>query len=199
MFYANNANISGSPFYEISNGLYNLLSDDDIRKAVLVEPTSIYVGQNSPENVLLIGKYRGIPSDNRVNDIKLIRGSEMYLIMVETMARAGLLDEAEQAMKNFRDIRLLTENAPLPVYNTTSQALVDVLQERRIELAFEGHRYLDLKRLGTELNIGIDRNDADCASFSAPCNLQAGDYRFTLPIPRNEVRANPTIEQNPQY
>lgn len=194
LFYANEATIDGSPFFELSNSLLNAIPNNDIRRAVLLEPTS-----DIANNILLIGKYRGSAADQQINDIKLIRGSEMYLIMVETMARAGLLDQAELAMKTFRDVRLLTGNALTPNYATTDDALVDVLEERRIELAFEGHRYLDLKRLGTELGIGIDRDDADCSSFSAPCNLQAGDYRFTLPIPRNEVRANPTIEQNPQY
>ncbi|WP_297332054.1 RagB/SusD family nutrient uptake outer membrane protein [Flavobacterium sp.] len=194
LFYANESTISGSPFFELSNSLFNAIPSGDIRRQVLVEPTS-----DINANILLIGKYRGNAADQQINDIKLIRGSEMYLIMVETMARAGMLNEAEQAMLAFRQTRNLSGTVFAPNYNTTDEALVDVLAERRIELAFEGHRYLDLKRLGAELGIGIDRDDADCASFSAPCSLPAGDYRFTLPIPRNEVRANPSIEQNPQY
>ena len=122
----------------------------------------------------------------------------MLLIRAEVQARGGMLTEAAATIKALRDSRY-TGNAPAVNYSSTTVALTDILLERRRELAFEGHRYLDLKRLGGELNIGIDRDSRDCASFTAPCNLPANDYRFTLPIPRSEINANPSIEQNPGY
>lgn len=71
--------------------------------------------------------------------------------------------------------------------------------DRRKEFAFEGHRYLDIKRIGNEINVGVNRLAYDALSFSAPLALPASDYRFTLPIPRSELSANPTITQNPNY
>ncbi|PZQ82334.1 MAG: RagB/SusD family nutrient uptake outer membrane protein, partial [Flavobacterium johnsoniae] len=88
---------------------------------------------------------------------------------------------------------------PLPTYPNLNEALTDILLERRKELAFEGHRYLDIKRIGNEINVGINRLADDAFTFSAPTSLPASDYRFTLPIPRSEISANPTIVQNPNY
>jgi hypothetical protein len=63
---------------------------------------------------------------------------------------------------------------------------------------FEGHRYLDLKRLGAAGNRSIDRDATECAGL-AGCTLPVSDYRFTMPIPQLEVTGNPTIQQNPNY
>ncbi|OIQ21060.1 MAG: hypothetical protein BM557_04705 [Flavobacterium sp. MedPE-SWcel] len=197
LYYANQATIDGSPFFEMSNGLLNTFSNDDVRRQVLLETSSNYVGLDSPDNVLLIGKYRGSAADQTVNHIKLIRSSEMLFILAETQARAGSLTEAANSIASLRGAR--TGTTPALTYATTGEALTDILLERRKELAFEGHRYLDLKRLGVELGIGINRNPTDCGSFFASCGLPSTDYRFTLPIPRVEIRANPTIEQNTGY
>lgn len=192
LYYANDPGEDGSPFYEGANGLFNLYDDDDIRKEVNFLPGSSAGGQ------ILIGKYPGSDDGPRINDIKIFRGSEMQLILAECLARAGNLTGAADAIDDLRDERDDPTATPA-TYASLPAALTDILLERRKELAFEGHRYLDLKRLGTELGIGISRNELDCASFSAPCELPAGDYRFTLPIPRTELSPNPTIEQNPNY
>ncbi|QEE48118.1 RagB/SusD family nutrient uptake outer membrane protein [Flavobacterium alkalisoli] len=195
LYAANGAGGDGSPFFEMSNGLYNLLSNNDVRKLVLYfGDESEFVATDSPENFLLIGKYQGTPDGAQINDFKVFRSSEMQLIKAECEARGGNLTAAANSIKALRDKRYIND-APAPVYANLDAALTDILLERRLELAFEGHRYLDLKRL----NRGISRNGTDCASFSAPCELNPGDYRFTLPIPNTEISANPTIEQNPGY
>jgi hypothetical protein len=201
LYYANEPNIDGSPFFEMSNELFNLYDadQDDIRFAVNVHETSEFVGTDSPDNVLLIGKYSGTVDGPTINDIKIFRSSEMQLIKAETQARAGRLAEAAASVRALRIARSQTGTAPSTTYNTLQQALADILLERRKELAFEGHRYLDLKRIGAEAGENVSRNSVDCASFSAPCDLLSTDYRFTLPIPRSEVNANPTIQQNPNY
>jgi hypothetical protein len=206
LFYANEANFNGSPFYEASNQLYNLYAENDIRRDLnIIQPDggndgSLFAGINSPDNVLLIGKYRGSGDDPTINDIKIFRTSEMVLIKAEAEARDGRLAQAAASVRTIRNARKTdTGMAPLPVYGSTFDALTDILLERRKELAFEGHRYLDLKRIGTEIGVGISRNSVDCGSFFAPCDLAAGNYRFTLPIPRVEINANPTIQQNTGY
>ena len=73
-----------------------------------------------------------------------------------------------------------------------------VLKERRLELAFEGHRYLDIKRFKDRLNTGINRDPRDCAA-GGNCTMLPSDHRLTLPIPQVELNANPTIVQNPGY
>lgn len=200
LYYANDPGPDGSPFYEASNGLYNLYDEDDVRREVnffLDEEGDLLQDPDVPGQIL-IGKYRGSGDGPQINDIKIFRSSEMQLIIAECMARAGNLAGAAEAIEDLRDVRNDPTVTPA-TYDDLNEALLDVLLERRKELAFEGHRYLDLKRIGTELGIGISRNELDCASFSAPCQLPAGDYRFTLPIPRSEIGPNPSIEQNPGY
>ncbi len=193
LFYANSATADGSPFFEASYGLYESYVANDARRAVTIQEVSL-----GDDTLLLILKYPGSSFGQRINDIKIIRWAEMLLIRAEVQARAGMLTEAAATIKSIRDSRYIG-GSPAVSYGTTDIALRDILLERRRELAFEGHRYVDLKRLGGELNVGIDRDSRDCASFSAPCNLPANDYRFTLPIPRSEINANPGIEQNPGY
>lgn len=197
LFYFNTVEIDGDPFLEVSNGLYNALDDNDIRKDVIVGSESEFQGENSTDNILLIYKYPG-SVEPLVNDIKLIRSSEMKLIAAESKARTNDLAGAAQAIKELRDARF-GSSQPLPTYNNLNQALTDILQERRLELAFEGQRFLDIKRIGADINTGINRNEADCSSFSAPCGLPRQDYRFTLPIPQLELNANPNITQNTGY
>lgn len=184
----------GNPFFEISDQLVNLYDDDDVRFIVTVNTVALGDG------LQLINKYPGSGDGPKINDIKIFRSAEMLFIKAEAAARDNRLGEAAQLIQQLRSERSLSNaTADLPVYSTTNQALRDILMERRLEFAFEGHRYLDLKRLGTELGIGVERDESDCASFSAPCSLSPGDFRFTLPIPRNEISANPGIQQNPGY
>ena len=70
-----------------------------------------------------------------------------------------------------------------------------------MELAYEGHRYKDLKRLGVAAGVGIDRDPIACNIQGDACTLPSSDYRFTLPIPIIEINANPGIaeQQNPGY
>ena len=71
----------------------------------------------------------------------------------------------------------------------------DIMSERRIELAFEGHRFFDLKRS----NSGFDRSANDCAAASGACSITSTDHRWVLPIPQEEIFANDNIKQNPNY
>ena len=188
------------PFWEASNQLYNIVEqDEDIRDFVLFGgPETNIVSENSEDNTIIINKYPGKGVDPLVNDIKMMRISEIYLIKAEAQAKLNSLPEAAQTVKELRDARFTTPRG-LPVYSDLSDALTDILKERRIELAFEGQRYLDLKRIGGELNLGVTRNAVDCGSFSAPCALPRSSNKFTFPIPQAELNANSNIEQNPGY
>ena len=75
--------------------------------------------------------------------------------------------------------------------------LDNILEERYRELAFEGHRFLDLKRTGND----VVRDDSDCSFLAAnnACTLQNSNYLFTLPIPQSEIFVNPSLIQNPGY
>lgn len=185
------------PLFFGSLQLYNVYAAADIRRTVVYgAPTLDEVSRGQ----LPIRKYVGTPGLDgpRINDVKLFRSSEMKLIIAECKARNNDLPGAATEIQQLRGNRISGTN-PVPVYANLNAALTDILLERRKEFAFEGHRYLDIKRIGNEVNVGINRLADDAFSFSAPQSLPASDYRFTLPIPRSEVSANPTIVQNPNY
>lgn len=198
LYAPNGSDIDGSPFFEMSYSLYESYDEDDYRviPGIFIDETSDVSGA---EKTLIINKYPGGANGISTNHIKLFRASEMQLIKAEVEARQNKLDEAEASMFAIKDAR--STSTPDEVsYGSLPDALVDILAERRRELCFEGHRFLDLKRIGKELSIGINRDSRDCASFNASnCELAPTSYLFTLPIPRNELNANNTIEQNPGY
>ncbi|SNR17089.1 RagB/SusD family nutrient uptake outer membrane protein [Tenacibaculum jejuense] len=180
---------SGNPFIEMSNSFFNLLDPADIRFS-----TNLNVAESDPAaNVHLINKYPGT-SQRFLADFKIFRVSEMHLIKAEAEARAGNFTASQETIKGLRDARFGADT-PQPTYTTLNDALDFILDERRVELAFEGHRYLDLKRLSRTLN----RANADCGGLSNACQLTSTDQRFTLPIPSVEINANPEMVQNPGY
>lgn len=198
-----NATLDGSPYFEMGRSLFNLISVDDVRFDVNVDGSSIidpdYAnGEPAQDNdVLVIRKYAGSENIPLMNDLKIFRSSEMLLILAEARADDNDLVGAATLIKQLRDARFGT-GQPLPVFSSQQGAFAAILDERRVELCFEGHRYKDLKRLGARAGKGIERDAVDC-SLNGACNLAASDFRFTLPIPQTELAANSIIEQNPGY
>lgn len=200
------ATLAGSPYFEMDRNLFNLLDPSDIRFDVNVDPTSIISADfdNDPDpvnnDIIVIRKYPGSEGRPLMNDIKVFRSSEMLLILAEARAAQGNFNGAAQLIKQLRDARFGSPQT-LPNYSNQQSAFAGILEERRVELCFEGFRYKDLKRLGVAANRGVDRNIIDCTIQSGACTLPASDYRFTLPIPIVEINANPGIreQQNPGY
>lgn len=115
------------------------------------------------------------------DNVVILRLAEMYLIRAEANARLGA---ADQVVRD--DLDILRNRAgllDLPVTVAGQAALLAaVLQERRVELAFEGHRFFDLRRHGVaETVLGIPAS------------------RLLLPIPQGELDVNENLTQNPGY
>lgn len=196
LFYFN-SNSTGptDPYLYASRQLFNLFASNDIRRTVIFGAT--ISGEDLANGNFPIRKYAGSSDGPTINDAKLFRASELKLIVAECKARNSDYLGAATAVQELRTARIAA--LPLPTYANLNDALTDILTERRKEFAFEGHRYLDIKRIGGEINVGINRLAEDAFTFNAPTSLPAGDYRFTMPIPTSEVSANPTIVQNPNY
>ncbi len=204
-----NSTKDGSPFFEIGRSLFNILQPSDVRYQIILHNTSVVdPGYLSSPNylatdLLVLGKHRGGTAKGNLNvDYKVMRLSEMHLIKAEARAAAGDFAGVATALNQLRAVRGGT-----PYVARTSQALAyaDILKERRIELAFEGFRFIDLKRLGTKAGVGIDRHPVDYTSSSTnypaanPANLPMTSHKWTLPIPTEELTVNPNIGQNPGY
>ena len=210
VYNVNGSNLAGISTFEMNRNLFNILDNGgspwDIRRWANIDPTSVVdVNYSTSTNynfsdVLVVDKYSGITGSALTNDIKAFRLSEMYLIKAEARANANDFPGVATILKTIRDKRSYTGARPLPVYSNATSAWADILQERRVELCFEGHRYIDLKRLGGVAGVGVDRNPLDCSAYAlAICSIPLNDFRFTLPIPLNELSANPQIQQNPGY
>lgn len=204
------ATLAGSPYFEMDRSIFDALTPDspgdDVRYDVMVSPTSIisadYTNDPDPVNndVLVIQKYPGSDGQPLMNDLKVFRSSEMLLIAAEARAYQNNTTGAASLIKQLRDARFGSAQA-LPSYGSSADAIGAVLDERKVELAYEGHRYKDLKRSGVAGNRGVDRDPIACTIQSGACTLAASDFRFTLPIPIVEINANPAIgnQQNPGY
>jgi tetratricopeptide (TPR) repeat protein len=130
-------------------------------------------------------KWRG-DKGGFVENIPVIRYAEVVLIQAEGRARSGNDDDARDAVNRIRTNRGLSAAPP----TLTGAALInEIMLQRRLELAFEGHRFFDLKRLGLPIA-------KDPAQGSA---LAASDPRVLSFIPTTEITLNPKLVQNPGY
>ncbi|MGC4040262.1 MAG: RagB/SusD family nutrient uptake outer membrane protein [Flavobacterium sp.] len=197
---------------KLVGSLFNILRDvpGDVRRYTTVDPTSV-INQNYDQpgvdyigtDVLAIDKYPGRTGVPLRNDIKVFRLSEMYLILAECYAHDGALNGASNSvasvLKQIRDARNFLGAQPLPNYADATAAYADIVLERRKELSFEGHRYIDAKRLGAVSGTSISRHITDDSNQTIPLTLPYNDYRMTMPIPRQEMNANGNMTQNPEY
>jgi len=181
--------------YNVDFSLYQLYQDSDIRKS-----TYFFVGPFASKEFIHIAKYFGRPSGSlNIVDAKLIRWEEVYLSRAEAFAELGKDVDALADLDAIRAERY--EN--FTSGNETGQALKDAIAlERRLELAFEGHRFFDLKRKGLGISRSSFGDESNGGGVSLPgdvLQMPAGDPRFQLPIPQAELNANPNMEQNPGY
>lgn len=148
--------------------LYNLYEAGDARRGAGIQITA---------NKRYINKYPRISGGD--DNFVALRLAEMYLIRAEANARTGAADATVLA-----DINIVRARAGVPPVSVSGQAnLLDaILHERRLELAFEGHRFFDLRRHGkAQQLLALDSN------------------RLILPIPQAEMDVNPNLVQNPGY
>jgi hypothetical protein len=149
-------------------------------------------------NPRLIQKYAGGPygsTNENVADAKVFRTGEMYLIRAEARAESGAFAGANSAESDINALRTARITGYTPATFASKQVAIDaIMLERFKELAYEGHRFWDLKRRG----LPVERLASDAPTTNA-ARLPAGDYRFLLPIPDVEMKANPLMVQNPGY
>ena len=150
------------------------------------------------KSAYLVRKYNGSnPRSPGLTDIKLFRTGEMYLIRAEAQlekesGNAGVA----AAAKDLNDLR----NAR--IFNYTDQTFTDkqilmtaIMNERFKELAFEGHRFFDLKRK----NLPVERIPEDAINASGAVKLEPTAAQYNFPISAQEMSVNKNMVQNPNY
>ncbi len=118
-------------------------------------------------------------SDNFI----VLRLAEMYLIRAE--ARAMLSGPADLIRADINAIRNRANLADITT-NTYPELISMIESERRLELAFEGHRWFDLVRTGRAVDVLVNVTNTNQTLF---------------PIPLSEIlsNTNPGMTQNPGY
>ncbi len=179
--------------YNVDYAFFNLYQDNDIRKSVYFE-TSPFAGVDYNHIVKYRGRFTG---DANVVDAKAVRYSEVLLNAAEAYAELGQDAQALDVLDDLRSNRY----SNFVSLGETGQALKDAIAlERRLELAFEGHRFFDLKRKGLPIQRSDFGDQADGNGQQAEFKtLAAGDHRFNMAIGEGEINANPVIQQNTGY
>lgn len=171
---------------------------NDIRFKSYFKDEPLLAAANPPRQTRLIAKYAGTTyatTTENVNNAKVFRTGEMYLIRAEARAEQNKFTGANSAES---DINALRAARIIGYTNVTfaskAEAIDAIMLERFKELAYEGHRFWDLKRR----RLPVTRILAE-APTPTSATLAAGDYHFLLPIPETELQANSAMVQNPGY
>jgi hypothetical protein len=120
---------------------------------------------------------------------RLIRYADILLMAAEVLNKNGKPGEALNYLNQVRERARQGNNSILPDITTTDPALLEdiILEERRYELALEGHRFWDLVRTGK------------AAEILGPLGFITGKHEL-LPIPQTEIDISQgTLTQNPNY
>ena len=174
----------------INSTLYNSISATDVRKS-LWSPAGVTPPASGTKFPYTSVKFKVKDATQSVGDVPYMRVAEMYLIEAEALARQGKAAEAQEALFTL----VKSRDAGYVKSTATGEALIaEIMRHRRVELWGEGFRFLDLKRT----NSALDRSGANHnSSIAVTLNVPAGDKRWEWLIPRDEINANPAIEQNP--
>ncbi len=131
-----------------------------------------------------------VVSDPRLagNDWIVLRYSDVLLMHVEAIMAGGNSTAVPAALSSFQLVRNRA-GLTTTVTNITKQELLD---ERRVELAFENHRLFDLIRFNEAQTVLSTFSTANGYNFNATDLL--------LPIPQREINlSNGVLTQNPGY
>lgn len=188
----------GTVTWRPSDKLWNSYDQvNDVRFAAYLKNEVIL--SNAGRGSRIIAKYAGTgygTSEENVNHGKVFRTGEMYLIRAEARAELNKVSGANSAEADLNDLRAARITGYVPITLASKQAAIDeILYERFKELAFEGHRFWDLKRR----SLPVTRLASD-APTTAATSLPADNFRFLLPIPNVEIQASAgLLQQNPGY
>ncbi len=162
--------------------LYSYLSThpEDTRSYLIKDQSKISTKDGVPG--YYPNKYPGRNGNLYVNNPKIIRLSEVYLIAAEAAVKIN-----DESAADF--INILRSNRIKDYNNVATVTLQDVLNERRIELFGENHYAFDQWRN----KLSVETPQAMVSS------INYNDYRTILPIPQREIDQNDNLAQNPEY
>ncbi|GHV51079.1 membrane protein [Bacteroidia bacterium] len=171
--------------------IYNAYEEGDLRRDF-----SMSLGYNDSRKdgewveSRYIKKFFDVPyqSGDNNNNIPVYRYADILLMYAEALNENG---KTEQACNYLNQVRRrgfgyqTTEASPKDITATDkNQFFRAVEQERRVELAFEGHRWFDLIRTGRALEVMASKG------------FKLNATNLTCPIPQKQIDVNPALTQN---
>ncbi|MBC6999431.1 RagB/SusD family nutrient uptake outer membrane protein [Cytophaga sp. FL35] len=202
------AGINGGGWNIPTNDLISSYEEGDLRKAVSISEGYI---NNNDEYVPIpfIEKFhhphsiQSRPDDNW----PVLRYADVLLMLAE-----AINEESGPNAQAYGYLNQVRERAGLESLGGLSQGeFRDVLRhERRIELAFENHRWFDLKRtfstaeLVSFLNAHGERERNNPTTPRGQIGFSPSDYQFDafevlFPLPERELLVNKNLKQNDRY
>lgn len=186
--------------------LYNQFLDEDERKAETFRTDFISMidGSVHTSSIPIFVKYweegERIAGNSDAN-MHIIRYADALLMYAEALNEAGQTTKAHDYLNRVRERAFNSAD-----YNYSGLSQTDfrtaVWQERRLELAMEGHRWFDLVRTGRFVQRMKDHAAYEASvaeSNKVEIAQNVGDHMVLMPIPQREIDLNPELTQNPGY
>ena len=166
-----------------SPALMALYEASDVRAKVYTQDS------NKTDGLWWTLKYKGkglnVPD---ANNTVVLRLSEMYLNRAEAQVQGATVAGTSAV----DDLNAITSRRGASAI--TAAGMDAVRNERRKELAWEGHYFFDLARW----NLPVNRDM--CYGLTAKNqNIPFPSYRWALPLPKGELEVNENLIQNDQY
>jgi len=174
-----------------TDGLFAIFADEDLRKDITVargitDENGNFIPLPSQQVRSFTKKYMtpvAVTNDSKAN-WKIIRYADVLLMLAEAMNENDKTDEALVYLNYVHERAGLESYAKL----TKDETREKIYTERRLELAFEGHRWFDLVRTGKAYET------------MQPYGMRPYMTIFPIPLAQIQVINNPEIlPQNPGY
>lgn len=194
-FYDNNFALFGAATQIATQKLIDAFNPADPRRNITVDPATKTIKKFITRNQMA---GNGVTS---INNPRMLRYADVLLLKAEAILKAG--GSKAEAIGFINEIRTRARGAgAVPAdYSTgeTNDAAIMgwIMNERFLELAGEGQRWLDLRRWHIAGDITLSNAFFDPTNSTA-MNFLPGRHLY-FPIPSSEIDKNPNITQNPDY
>jgi hypothetical protein len=196
--------LTGDTWAKFSEPTNDLIADYKSQNDTVRENASVYWTVASDSNGAIPPPYTKLPVPfsykwkqpggfNSPDNEILIRLADIILLKAEALNQTG---QTAQAIPLINQIRARV-NLPATTAATQTDVAAAILNERRLELAFEGWRWLDLLRAGSQYTINLMASQVD--PNGKPLNYALTTDRLVWPVPQSERDLDVNLSQNPGY
>lgn len=171
--------------------IYNAYEEGDLRRDVSMS-LGYYDNRKDGQWVdsRYVSKYMDVPyqDGDASNNYPIIRYADVILMYAEALNQNGKTEEACRYlnMTRRRGFGYQTTDISPVDQHTTDKKQFELLveQERRVELAFENHRWFDLIRTGRAVEVMKSKG------------FSLNESNLICPIPQKQIDINPKLTQN---